>query len=221
MTRLLILVEGQAEEIFVKQTLTPYLAPNGVYVEKPALLWTRRKPEGGGHRGGTVSWGQIRRDLTGLLGDKDAWVTTLLDFYGLPDDCPGLETQGDALTRVRRVQQAMAESLRHPRFLPFLALHELEAWIFSDPDQAEAHANQPGLADRMRQTLADVGTPEAINHGPATHPKARLKTWWPSYKETSDGPNLLKKIGIETIRIRCPHADAWLSQLLDLSHRGP
>ena len=32
MTRLLVLVEGQSEETFVKRTLTPHLAQHGVYI---------------------------------------------------------------------------------------------------------------------------------------------------------------------------------------------
>lgn len=36
MTRLLMLVEGQSEEIFTKQTLTPYLKEYGVYVQPPS-----------------------------------------------------------------------------------------------------------------------------------------------------------------------------------------
>ena len=42
MTRLLMLVEGQSEEIFVKHTLTPHLAQHGVYVQSPIVLWTKR-----------------------------------------------------------------------------------------------------------------------------------------------------------------------------------
>ena len=38
MTRLLMLVEGQSEEIFVKQTLAPFLAEKGVHVESPIVL---------------------------------------------------------------------------------------------------------------------------------------------------------------------------------------
>lgn len=37
MTRLLMLVEGQSEEIFVKQTLAPHLADHGVFVQ-PIVL---------------------------------------------------------------------------------------------------------------------------------------------------------------------------------------
>lgn len=38
MMRLLMLVEGQSEEIFVKRTITPYLAQHGVYVQSPIVL---------------------------------------------------------------------------------------------------------------------------------------------------------------------------------------
>lgn len=58
MTRLLILVEGQSEEIFVKHTLTPHLAQYGVFVESPIVLWTKRQPSGGGFRGGVSNWCQ-------------------------------------------------------------------------------------------------------------------------------------------------------------------
>ena len=44
------------------------------------------------------------------------------------------------------------------------------------------------------------GEPERINHGPDTHPKARLRAMGVGYKETSDGPILLDKIGIPAIR---------------------
>lgn len=65
MKRLLMLVEGQSEEVFVKQTLTPYLAELGVYVQSPIVLWTKRMPGVGGFRGGVSSWNQIRKNLHG------------------------------------------------------------------------------------------------------------------------------------------------------------
>ena len=90
MTRLLMLVEGQSEEIFVKQTLAPHLADHGVFVQ-PIVLWTKRLGSGGGYRGGVSNWGQIQRSLLPLTYDTDAWITTLLDFYGLPEDVPGYQ----------------------------------------------------------------------------------------------------------------------------------
>ncbi len=216
MTRLLMLVEGQSEEIFVKHTLAPYLAQHGVYVQSPIVLWTKRLPSGGGFRGGVSNWNQIRRDLLPLTRDGDAWVTTLMDFYGLPEDFPGLPealSAGNAQEKVIKLQERLAAEINHQRFIPFLALHEFEAWLFSAPDAVEAHFGKPRLAEKLRNAVVEAGAPELINHGATTHPKARLQRLVGTYKETSDGPTLLEKIGIAAVRGACPHFDCWLQQL--------
>lgn len=216
MTRLLMLVEGQSEEIFVKHTLAPHLAKYGVYLQSPIVLWTKRLPSGGGFRGGVSNWQQIVKSLRPLIHDGDAWVSTLLDYYGLPEDFPGLPEAlgvGAAHESVAALQARFAAELNHQRFIPFLALHELEAWLFSAPDAVEAHFGKVRLAERLRAAVQDAGAPELINHGPTTHPKARLHSLVGGYKETSDGPTLLEKIGITAVRAACPHFDGWLNRL--------
>lgn len=216
MTRLLMLVEGQSEEIFVKHTLTPHLAAHGVYVQSPIVLWTKRLPGGGGFRGGVSNWNQILKSLRPLIHDGDAWVSTLLDFYGLPEDFPGLQNalgMGAPHENVATLQVRFAKELNHHRFIPFLALHEFEAWLFSAPDAVEAHFGKAHLAESLRTAVQDAGAPELINHGATTHPKARLRSLVSSYKETSDGPTLLEKIGIPAVRAVCPHFDGWLNRL--------
>lgn len=212
-----MLVEGQSEEAFVKQTLAPWLAASGVLVQGPIVLWTKRLPAGGGHRGGVGSWEQIRKNLSPLLADGDAWVTTLLDFYGLPDDVPGLaehKGRGAADQQAASLQAELAAAFGHaPRFLPFLALHEFEAWLFAAPEVVATHFGNPAIATRLAGEIPDPGGPEAINHGHDTHPKARLRKHCPGYKETSDGPTVLAKIGIPAIRARCPHFAGWLARL--------
>ncbi|MCW5257555.1 DUF4276 family protein [Verminephrobacter aporrectodeae subsp. tuberculatae] len=219
MMRLLMLVEGQSEEIFVKQVLQPHLAQRGVHVQ-PTVLWTKRRRDGGGFRGGVSSWKKICESLRPLMHDSDAWVSTLLDFYGLPKDFPGfpdaLET-GNPQEKVAVLQERFAAALPHPRFIPFLALHEFEAWLFSAPDTVAEHFGDNSLAAKLRA----AGAPECINHGPTTHPKARLKSMECDYKETSDGPTLLGKIGLATIRAECPHFHGWLSRLETLGKGAP
>ena len=216
MTRLLMLVEGQSEEAFVKQTLAPWLAGRGVHV-KPVLLWTKRLPAGGGYRGGVGNWEQIRKNLSPLLADGDAWVTTLLDFYGLPEDVPGFaehKGHGAANQQVAGVQTELAAAFGNPpRFLPFLALHEFEAWMFADPNVVSVHFGSPAIAARLAAEVPNPGGPEAINHGPTRHPSVRLAKRCQSYKKASDGPTVLAKIGIAAIRARCPHFAGWLARL--------
>ncbi|MCL1825814.1 MAG: DUF4276 family protein [Betaproteobacteria bacterium] len=224
MTRLLMLVEGQSEEIFVKRTLVPHLAQHGVYVQPPIVLWTKRLSSGGGFRGGVSSWHQIRKNLLPLMRDGDAWVSTLLDFYGLPEDFPGLPDAlgaGSPQEKAVALQDRLAAELNHQRFIPFLALHEFEAWMFSSPDAVAAHFGKAHLADRLRNAVQQAGAPELINHGTDTHPKARLHSLVGGYKETSDGPTLLEKIGIATVRGACPHFNGWLQQLEALGEEAP
>ena len=45
------------------------------------------------------------------------------------------------------------------------------------------------------------------------HPKARRQAMVTEYKETSDGPALLGKIGIPTLRNACPHFATWSRRL--------
>lgn len=223
MTRLLMLVEGQSEEIFVSKLLTPYLARRGIYVARPVVVWTKRLGAGGGYRGGVSHWSQISKDLSRLLMDRNAWVTTLFDWYGLPDDAPGFVAARQAPTPqagVRALQDSLAGACAHPRFIPFVALHEFEAWIFSSPSTLAAHFGRPELAGMAAQAVSQAGGPELINHGKATHPKARLQAMNVGFKETSDGPTLLDKIGIDAVRQACPHFDAWLVKLEALAPTG-
>jgi hypothetical protein len=53
LTRALILVEGQTEEAFVRDVLTPHLAGFAVY-PVPVLLKTKRVKAGGAFRGGVT-----------------------------------------------------------------------------------------------------------------------------------------------------------------------
>lgn len=215
MTRLLILVEGQSEEIFVKKILASHLADHGVFVE-PIVLWTKRLTAGGGYRGGVSNWNQIRNNLLRLTYDTDAWTTTLIDFYGLPDDVPGYHEArlpGNPRDRVIGLEACLANEIKHQRFIPFLALHEFEAWIFCNPEVLAKHFDRADLTEKAAQAVAIAGEPELINHGRDTHPKARLHAMATGYKETSDGPTLMKKIGIPSIRAACPHFASWLSRL--------
>ena len=90
MERLLILVEGQTEERFVAGVLRDHLIARSVY-PTPTILTTKLVKVGPRFKGGATSWSQIKRDVIRLLGDSHAaGITTLLDYYALPNDVPGM-----------------------------------------------------------------------------------------------------------------------------------
>jgi hypothetical protein len=68
----------------------------------------------------------------------DAWFTTMIDLYALPDDFPGFEncaTRGNATDRVECLEERLAQDIAHLRFIPYIQLHEFEALLFSDVSQ--------------------------------------------------------------------------------------
>ncbi|MBF0162550.1 MAG: DUF4276 family protein [Magnetococcales bacterium] len=215
MMRLLIAVEGQTEERFVKDTLAPHLGERGVWAV-PSIVETRP-----GFRGGVSTWHKVYTHIRKMGGDSNAWVTMLFDFYGFPTDTPGYDEAhqfDEPRQRVLHLQEAIKAAIDHPRMIPFLALHELEAWLFCAPDPFADHFGQPQLAEQLRQVVMEAEEPERINHGKKTHPKAQLERIQPSYKEVADGATLLNKIGIGPIRAACPHFAAWLERLEQLGH---
>jgi hypothetical protein len=85
--------------------------------------------------------------------------------------------------------------------------------VFVSPDVVADHFGSPGLAARVRQASQQAGDPELIDLDESSHPKARLQSMNTGYKETSDGPTLLEKIGINAIKGADPHFAAWLTRL--------
>jgi Domain of unknown function (DUF4276) len=209
-----MLVEGQTEERFVKDVLCPVFEPRGVFLF-PTILTTKVVKSGPDFKGGVTNYAKLRADLSKLLSDTGAVVTTMIDYYGLPEDTPGMANRppAPAIHRVRHVELAIYHDFGSPRhFMPFLALHEFEALLFADHEITAAVIPAREKADEL---LAAAGglAPEDINENRETAPSKRLKQVFPSFKKTLHGPTAAKRIGLEAIRARCPHFDSWITRL--------
>lgn len=216
MKRALILVEGQTEERFVKDVLTPEFAERDLFFF-PTILVTKRVKDGPSFKGGITSYAKFTNDLHRLLHDRgDALVTTLVDYYGLPDDFPGMSSRphGPPLARVTHVEQSIREDLGSPKnFLPFLTLHEFEAWLFSSTDELPRTMIQEASRDAFAAICHSVQTPEEIDESPASAPSKRIQAIFPTYRKILHGPLTAQRIGLDRIRAECPHFDAWVRAL--------
>lgn len=214
--RVYVLVEGQTEERFIKDVLAPEFYALDCFFD-PRLLITKRVKHGASFKGGVTTYGKFRNDVVRLMSEaKGRFVTTVVDYYGLPDDFPGMSTRLNStpLNRVLHVEKHIHEDLGSPpNFLPFLALHEFEAWLFASRDELPKTLTQPQkIADfaAIRQSFAD---PEQINEGPQTAPSKRIAQLFPDYRKVLHGPVAAKRIGMATIRAECPHFNAWYGLL--------
>jgi hypothetical protein len=214
--RALILVEGQTEERFVKDVLAPAFLQRELYFS-PTILVTKRVKIGPNFRGGVTTFRKFQNDAQRLLkGAGGALVTTLLDYYGLPTDFPGMNSRpsGTPMARVTHVEQAISTKFGSPsNFVPFLALHEFEAWLFASPDELPRVMTESEKQPQFAAIRASVKSPEEINESPQFAPSKRIETLFPAYRKNLHGPAAAGRIGLDRIRAECPHFAWWLSKL--------
>ncbi|RZQ64947.1 DUF4276 family protein [Amycolatopsis suaedae] len=213
--RLHVLVEGQTEEIVVRQVLAPHLQEHGWSVTH-SLVTTKRPVTGPPQRGGVTSWAKVERDVRLLLRDTGLTaLTTLIDYYGFPEDGPGMATRpsGTAVDRVEHVERALADVIDDQRFLPHLVLHELETWVFAAAGQLGELRDDTALTERLRADVKEAGGPELVNDDPRTAPSKRLAAYCETYLKTLDGPMAIELLGLPALRADCPHFDDWLTRL--------
>lgn len=229
MKRLYLTVEGQTEQAFAVDVLQPHLVRFNVMVVKPRLtgLHSRRK--------GRIPSGGLRNTFRHSLGDIRRWMredaspearfSMMVDLYSLPRDFPGYDEAGvvaDPYQQVERLETALADELNDQRFIPYLQIHEFEALILSRPQAfADWFEKAQGKVERLAAECRSFNTPEQIDDGQHTHPKARIKKYIVDYDENVDGPVLAADIGLATIRASCPHFDQWLAKLEQLDAHTP
>lgn len=212
MRRVLILVEGDTEEQFVKKILAPHLEPQSIFII-PTIVTTRRMKSGPDFKGGAVSYGKVRGDIVRLLKDTNAFVTTMLDFYGLPSDFPGRMTMsaGTAYQRVEYLEQAFRKDIANRNFHPYLSLHEFEALLFAEHKKIAQAFSGKDVDTKLQAIRNKFGSPEEINDDEP--PSKRILELLPRYRKPTDGILIAAAIGLDRIRAECPHFDQWVTQL--------
>ncbi|MCB0164710.1 MAG: DUF4276 family protein [Anaerolineae bacterium] len=215
MKRVLISVEGQTEETFIRDVLNNYFELLDIYLI-PTLITTKVIKDGPNFKGGMTNYGKIKRDLLRLLNDRDAVaVTTMYDLYELPRDFPGYNNRPpQPYDKVRHLEESFANDIGDHRFKPYLQLHEFETFLFVAPDitaqELEFNSSQLGAITQIRTLFA---TPEEINDNPNTSPSKRIKNIYDSYDKTFDGPFVTSSVGLDQLRSACPHFDEWIKWL--------
>ncbi|OAV71601.1 hypothetical protein Barb6_01383 [Bacteroidales bacterium Barb6] len=212
MKRLLIICEGETEQGFCKDVLCPHFAEKGITVFYPIIEKTK---------GGIVHWEALKQQITSLLKrERDAVVTTFIDFYGLYDKhgYPGFDSKAnDHATVAKSTEEKMKvdinDELSH-RFIPYIQLHEFECFMFCSLDVLKANL-KPEEADfnAIEKVINSFPNPEDINNGTATAPSKRLKEHIPGYDKSIYGACLAKEIGLRRLREKCPRFNEWIINL--------
>ncbi len=216
MTRLILHVEGQTEESFVNEVLAHHLYSYG---------YTQVVPR---QTGGIKPWPRAKGDILRYLKqDNGCIVSTMVDFYGLPQSgsgpWPGRKEANNAQfsERARTVEKElladvcldMGHSFNPGRFIPYVMMHEFEAMLFSDCAAFSRGIARPILAGQFQAIRNAFASPEEIDDSPLTAPSKRVEKLVPGYTKPLLGTLAVLEIGLEAIRRECPHFGCWLGRL--------
>ncbi|WMJ72133.1 DUF4276 family protein [Cytophagaceae bacterium ABcell3] len=215
MKRLIIIGEGATEQEFCKGVLAPYFYSKGIRIENPKIRASR---------GGIVPWPKLKDEIEIYLkNDTNAYVTLLIDYYGLYDKhyFPCWEEAHKEATKaecVSVIELGMKEEVNKKlsdRFIPYIQLHELEALIFSDPSVVLSNFEESEFKniEYLDATLKEFPNPEDINNNKQTAPSKRLERIFRNYRKVVFGSLLLEEIGLPKIRKKCPRFNAWIQEL--------
>lgn len=214
MKKVLVLVEGQTEEAFVKRVLQEHLLKYNVALI-PTIVSTKRVKSGPDFKGGIVSYKRVRGDILRLLNDSSAvLVTTMFDLYGLPGDLPGRSNaRGTPQDKVRFIEDELRKDINNGRFHGYLSLHEFEGLLFSDPSIIAITLNAQDRENEVKRIRDFFASPEEINDNPQTAPSKRLLDIFPRYNKVFYGSAIAQRIGIKTMRSECHHFNDWITIL--------
>ena len=228
MNELVVIVEGETEQTFVRDQLAEHLAPHNTTVW-PVLPGRRRI------HGGVKKWEVARQDIIRTLKER-RYCSTMFDYYAMPNDWPGRkEAAGKAWpARARYVEEmihaeivtAMGNSFDPKYFIPYIQLHEFEALVFSQVETLASVLSPIGgqSSERLVETFSKIlrvaGHPEAINDGYETCPSRRIEKIVPAYRKRLQGPIVTRRIGIDVLREQCTHFGEWLAHLEQLGALG-
>lgn len=201
------IAEGATEVQFIESSLRHYFIAKDIYDIRAFNM------------GGSNSYNRYYNDVTTFLKrENDIIVTTMIDFFRLPDDFPGYKHAKEKINgnqlQIEYIESEVSQRINHRRFVPYLQLHEFEGLLFTDmkgfnqvPD-----CNAEVLA-ALKVIVDGYPNPELINDGPETAPSKRLKRIIPGYDKPLYGVYIALENGLDSIINKCPRFKNWLEVL--------
>jgi len=202
--KFVLFVEGYTEKKALPAFLKRWLDPQ---LPRPVGMQTVR----------FEGWAELRKGvrkkahlyLNGPQRDEILPVIGLLDLYG-PTFYPGHLVNAE--DRNRWAKKEIEDEVDHPRFRQFFSVHEVEAWLLSQPElfPAEVRTALPG----------NIAQPESVNF---QQPPAKLleqlfkEKLKQTYKKITHGKNLFDKLDPSVAYNKCPHLKGLLDEMLRLA----
>lgn len=215
MRRIIIICEGHTEKEFCLSTLSPHFALMGIYVQSPLIKKSM---------GGIVKWSELKKQiLLHLKTDTEAYVTTLIDYYGIysKHGFPSwdlAEKKSNKISRMALLEKSMAEDIPDRiryRYLPYIQLHEFEGLLFNDIKIFHEQIPEYDLIGikELEETFKKFDNPEMINNNRETSPSHRLERIIFGYDKVIYGNIIAEAIGLNNLRKKSPRFNEWITKI--------
>jgi hypothetical protein len=140
-------------------------------------------------------------------------VIALLDLYGPTIYPPDRKTAAD---RYEWAKAYLENQAKNSRFRQHFAVHDVEAWILSDPDVLPP-------AVRKKLPLGKTGKPETVNFDEP--PACLLNRLYQdatnrNYKKRTYGEDLFRKLDPEVVWQKCPYFRKLADDLVYLTQKA-
>ena len=202
--KVLILAEGDSEEKFIKEILSPHFKDKHIYLIPKNLR-------------GVSTYKKMKQEIHTLLKDSSATiVTTMIDLYRIPSDFPN-KAQATTLAyeeKIKNLEESFFKDIEKSNFLPYLQLHEFESLLFSDVSQFEKIPTVGQSKVKQLHKILNSLKPEEINELPNTAPAKRITNIVGDiYRKPLHGIIIAKAIGLVKMREECPHFNQWITSI--------
>ena len=204
--KFILFVEGYTEKIALPQFLKKWLDPK---LPNPIGIRTVR----------FEGWPELVKDaplkakmhLNGPAKNDIIAVISLFDLYGptfYPNNLKGCNE------RYNWGKEYIETKVNHPHFFQFFAVHEVEAWLLSEPDIFPVEVK--------RAFPVKITHPEAVNFDEP--PAKLLERLYPlhvkrSYKKVVNGKDLFAKLDPSIAYNKCPKLQELLDKMLELAQQ--
>lgn len=215
MKNVYIYCEGQTEETFINEILSPYFVNVDICVIPIVCTTSRHKNKK--FRGGVSNYDKIKSELTLLCKQHhNEHLTTMFDYYAMPTNTPNIDDNTpDIYQRISNIEKAIDTDLGMNNCFFNLMLHEFEGILFSNPNSFSLITDEDNVK-KVTEMRESAETPEHINNSPETAPSKRLESIIPNYAKVKNGAILAKDMGIDVIMRECKHFAEWIEKIKNL-----
>jgi hypothetical protein len=222
MKDLVIIVEGETELDIINKLIIPYIYNQEI---SSSLLCHPIDMKGGGHGFNNIQ--HFKNTIYPVLKQKNKpIITTCIDYFKLNSEkkLPGYNESLKfklVIDRIKFLESKLKEIVDNLQqdnlFIPYIQKYEIETILFANPRLGFQFESQ-SIIEEVLQITNNYPNIEDINGSENGAPSKRLERIFDNnsqrYKKVTQGIEIAKLTGIDSILEKCPRFKNWVETLI-------